>query len=174
MGSVYHGVPRDLALRLRDAHELTWFIETGTGGGATARWASKNFAHVATIELHENYYEATKWLSANVRRILGDSRVELPKVLELVDGRALVWLDAHWSCDLHYTRPAAGENPLREELKAVKDTGHVLMIDDARYFVRGVPPPHEADQWPTFDDIVLILKDWNLEIESDVIVAVRK
>jgi hypothetical protein len=102
----------------------------------------------------------------------------LPLILDHVQEPALIWLDAHWSRDLGYGRPEFGECPVLAEIEAITCHGldHVVLIDDARYFVNPPPKPHKPDQWPTFDEIAETFgPDWLVihKPEFDVLLAIR-
>jgi hypothetical protein len=177
MGAIYDGVPHQLALRLKNEWDLHTFVETGTWGARTAIWAAQHFDAVYTIELSENHYQHVVELYGHMEKIefiLGDSRVELSRVLEKASTTSLIFLDAHWSCDLGYDRPGMGECPLLEELAAINasDKGHVILIDDARYFTNGPGEPHLAEQWPAIEEVMGALGLREIWIEDDVIVAV--
>ena len=148
----------DLAIALRDTYNITTFIETGLFKGDTARWASEHFSKVISIELDPGYIKRAKDEGVKVRIIQGDSAVELPRVIKRLKAPALFWLDAH-KIKNHDT-PIA-ECPLIAELEAIRATGvkHLIMIDDARYFVERPPLPHDVTQWPTMDDIKAALPD---------------
>lgn len=116
-------------LRLKEAHGLTYAVETGTCLGSTALWLSEHFPHVATFEIHEPFYDIA------VRRFLslGKSNI-VAEHLNSVDGiriyanvigpdeRALYWLDAHWQDTC----------PLLDELEVIAQRGPapVIVIHD--------------------------------------------
>ena len=143
----------DLALALRDAFSITVFIETGIFKAATTAWASENFPKVVSIEIDEGYFNRAKELGLSARLIHGDSAIELPKVIKRLKKPAIFWLDAHTCKD----KPAAlvEECPLLAELAAIKATGlpHLILIDDARYFIDPPPHPHNPAEWPTLDQV---------------------
>ena len=182
MGKYYKGIPPELALELREQYKLLCFIETGTYNGRTTTWAAKHFDAVLTIELDPAIYKKmTPWLSllANVQRFQGNSAEMLPRILNQVFVPALIWLDAHWSRDLGYGRPEFGECPVLAEIEAITCHGlnHVVLIDDARYFVNPPPKPHKADQWPTFDEIKETFGlGWSVQHKPkfDILLAVRE
>lgn len=176
MGSVHHGIPRKLALELRDKYSLKVFIETGSYVGGTLFWASLHFEKVIGIEISRFYYRFAKNAcggAKNVVLIRGDSRHELSRALLLAKSPALVWLDAHWSSDLEADKPERGENPLLDELKALNADGrpHVILVDDATLF----DPPFN-DEWPDIGDIRALLEELprDVRIFEDVIIAEPK
>lgn len=159
-----------LVLALRDAFDISTFIETGVFKAATTKWANDNFARVTAIEIDGGYYNRAKELGlSNTRFILGDSAVELPKVIKRLKKPAIFWLDAHKCKD---KAGSTGECPLLAELAAIKATGlpHLILIDDARYFVEPPKPPHE---WPTMNEVKAALPaGYDLVIWQAAIVAV--
>ena len=160
----------ELAIELRNKFGLTVFVETGTLGGETTRWASTHFATVYTIEKHPiTASNAVGRLAdcKNVTVIKGDSRQKLKEVLDRIGNkRALLWLDAH------LTGPAAttgitDECALREELRLVAScrVQHCIFIDDAGWFFHARPSAAvDSTQWPDYKEIEKILAKWDLEI----------
>ena len=166
-----------LSIKFRDEHNISIFIETGTLGGQTTRWASEHFDTVYTIEKNPvTAKNAKKKLAdcTNIVTICGDSRQELPKLLKSIGNKvALLFLDAH------LTGPGAtDECALREELRAlVKYPQHYIFIDDAGWFVTGKPPAAVDDkQWLEYAEIEKILKDWDISLWRgvNVITAIPK
>jgi hypothetical protein len=109
----------------------------------------------------------------NLALIYGDSRVELREVLNYQLSPALLWLDAHLrSYTKHGWLKENDQCPLREELEAVRDsrTKHIVLIDDATFFLDRPPFDHDPKQWPTREEIeellpmhtVKKLKGWNM------------
>jgi len=176
MGNVHHGIPRKLALELRDKHGLKAFVETGSYVGGTLFWASLHFEKAIGIEISRFYYKFAKRAcgdAKNVVLIRGDSRTELSRALSLAKSPALVWLDAHWSTDLESSKPGMGECPLLDELGALNADGrpHVVLIDDARLFD---PPLNE--EWPGIGEVFTLLekRPRTVRIFEDVIIAEPK
>jgi len=175
MGLHDFGIPKDLALFLRDLLDLRTFVETGTNKAGTAAWAADHFDRVTTIEGDRALYEAARSTHGrlrNVRFVHGDSGEELGGVLENVGQPALVWLDAHW-CGAE-TFGKAAECPLLDELEALNEcaTDHVIIIDDARFFTAPPPPPNDGRSWPGLVEVAQALGDRYALIYRDVIVAV--
>ena len=176
MGKIYAGIHPKIALELRNKFHLKYFVETGTNKGKSAHWASKNFKYVYTIELNEDFYfEAIKrYFKNNITFILGDSRSNLSSILTKLPRPALFWLDAHWH-STKYSKSTKGECPLLDELDIIVNDkkDHVLMIDDARYFLNPPPKPHVAKEWPTFLQIEGRLNNkYATTIRDDVIIAI--
>lgn len=156
------GLNRDLALNLRNQYHLKTFIETGTYRGESAFWAAGEFDQVITIESDEKRWRRVHQAAAALPNLLalhGDSRVELPRVLKKIKEPALFWLDAHLA---GYTKQGWINNdqcPLVDELKAVRDCGvkHVVLIDDANWFIGKPDFEHDPAQFPRLEEIRALL-----------------
>lgn len=177
MGKVRFGIPQDLALKLRDAYGLKYFVETGTYKAGTASWASGEFEHVWTIEGYEPFYlrnMAAHSDKANLTMMLGDSRKMLPAALELFDGPALIWLDAHWLGNTILSAGTDGECPLVEEIAAIHASGrqHFVLIDDAHCFQGSLPAESDRSLWPNMTQVKAMLKGYDVRVHEDVIIAV--
>jgi hypothetical protein len=180
MGIVYPGVPQKLALWLRDKTAATHFIETGTYLANTALWAAHHFDRVISIEAEPNLYDrARKRLASctNVDLRLGRSQDILAGLVGNLSHPALMWLDAHW-CGGDIA--VAGEDdqcPLLEEIAAIDKgiTQHLILIDDARYFLNRPPPPNKHEQWPSADAVMKQLRakyDSYICVMDDVIIRI--
>ena len=173
------GAPDELVTRLADKFQINTFIETGTYYGETAVWAARVFGKVLTIErsaeLYHQAVEAHKNIE-NIQFILGDSKIELSKIITELSSPSLFWLDAHWSGGLTYGEE--DQCPLIEEIRIINSSeyDHFILIDDARLFTSPPQPPHIIDQWPSIDKVIDILKekaqDKYIVIIEDVIIAV--
>lgn len=160
MGLLTMGPPYDLTTKLALMHGVDCFVESGTYLGGTAKWASRNFLNVFTIERSVelfNKVEPTLGCLRNVIRLNGDSRECLPEVIkDIGDLRAIYWLDGHWSGGL--TAGEGDECPLLEELSILLERANdIILIDDARLFLKSPPLPHNAEQWPSILDICDII-----------------
>ena len=167
-------VPEDLAAALGAEHAIDRAVETGTWRGDGARTLARHFDRVETIELSRRLALRAKLRFALNPRITvrhGDSG----RLLAPANEATLYWLDGHWSG--RGTAGAAAECPLLEELRATSP-GHpsdCYLIDDARFFLKPPPPPHDAGQWPTFDEIREVVRDLRpnhaVNVIGDVIVV---
>jgi hypothetical protein len=92
----------ELALALKDAFNISAFIETGTWKAQTTKWASENFQKVYSFEIDEGYHNRARGLGIKAEFILGSSADELPKVVKRLKNTAIFWLDAH-ACKDHRT-----------------------------------------------------------------------
>jgi hypothetical protein len=179
LGSIRIGPPSELVLAVASRCNARTFVETGTFLGATARWASKHFEQVVTIEreetLHEQAVNGSRGCD-NIEFVLGDSRDALKTLVPRLSSSAVFWLDGHWSGGR--TSGVGDECPVLGELDAIhsSDIAHSVFIDDARLFVAAPPPPHDPEQWPAIDELILMLQTparrYSIALLEDVIVAV--
>lgn len=174
MGIVFRGIPPELALRLKKEYKLDVFIETGSLVGNTAKWAAAHFDAVYTIEAAYKYYIRTKMTVkpySNVQVIHGYSSDVLHGLLDSMNQRCLIWLDAHWSSDLGYRQSPDTLCPVLKELREIDtyDIGHIILIDDVRLF--GI-----ESGWPDVRKIETTLESMGKIVtqETDVFVAVPK
>jgi len=78
--------------------ELKVFIETGTFKGDMIGMVGSHFDMVYSIELDNGLYKKARerfFEKENVKLFVGDSAVELKKILVKLNEPALFWLDAH-------------------------------------------------------------------------------
>jgi len=179
MGEVRFGAPKELVLWIRDTIKAKVFVETGTNQAETAVWASDHFERVFTVEafepLHRKAVE-TFGDRKNIQFLKGDSRVHIRSLANSLSVPAIFWLDAHW-CGEH-TFGKSDECPVVGELELLNASKvpHVVLIDDARLFLKPPPAPHEATHWPDISTICSLLAahDSNryVAVHDDVIVAV--
>ena len=165
MGLIHPGIPRVLALKLARLTNCQVFVETGACYGDTTEWAAHHFPTVVSIEADERLYNQTRdrllrnGHNAGVVLYQGKSPEILPRIatsfvkpLE----RAMFWLDAHWSGE--GTGGQESECPLLEEIAAIQGRHHVILIDDARYFLSPPRPPHDPKHWPNIRQIIHLLR----------------
>lgn len=173
------GVPEELVTLLQKKYNIRQFIETGTFYGGTAVWASEFFETVFTIEFSSELYEkiSTKYQDIkNIQFLFGDSRVQLNRLINKLDKRAIFWLDAHWSGGETYGEE--DQCPLIEEINIINCSSidHFILIDDARLFTSPPQPPHHLENWPSISQVIDTLRskfsDKYIVIIEDVIIAV--
>lgn len=127
-------------LELKERFKLTSAVETGTCLGSTTAFLSRNFDHVYTIEISEEFANIAKarleklvsyseYLCLTMYR--GKSEEKLPVILKSHNDRigdnTIFFLDAHW-----------GDHcPLKDELKAIADAGIKPVIAIHDFFVPG-------------------------------------
>jgi hypothetical protein len=178
MGLVTPGVPERLISELIGNFPIKTFIEMGTYKGATAEWAARNFANVITVEAAHSIVElARQKLGAlpNVRVLHADSRQVLPAICSELLEPAIFWLDSHWSGGA--TAGIEDECPLLEELSIVllNQPEHILLIDDARFFLCAPAYPLTPEQWPSLSEIINVVKqlrpNYDVWVVDDVILV---
>jgi hypothetical protein len=121
------------------------FVETGTARGEGLEVALVHgFEHLHSVEANPDVFAAAKERfagHANVTIWQGDGAVVLPRLLEQVEEPAVFWLDSHWSTGEAKLPRGTSPCPLLGELRAIAAhpvKGHVVLIDDCRYFWKGI------------------------------------
>ncbi|MFA5714368.1 MAG: hypothetical protein WC998_01335 [Candidatus Paceibacterota bacterium] len=158
------GLNRELALQLRDKYNLETFLETGTYRGESCLWAAEKFKSVISIEKDPRRYQkvmGATYKFENIKLHLGDSRDLLFTILRDVRKPALIYLDAHL---FGYTKQGwinDDQCPLKDELLAIRQIqiGHVIIIDDAKWFIGTPEFDHDPKQFIRLDEIKTILRD---------------
>uniref|UniRef100_A0A7S1WBM4 Class I SAM-dependent methyltransferase n=1 Tax=Alexandrium catenella TaxID=2925 RepID=A0A7S1WBM4_ALECA len=115
------------------------FVETGTALGQTAIPMSAHFPEVHTIEIKEEFFEASWLLATNCKAPIhfyhGPSEEVLPEIAAKLAGPAVFFLDAHWAGE--DTGRGAVDVPLLDELRhldALFPHRGLLILDDLRLF----------------------------------------
>ena len=131
-------VKRQTLRRVAQECGLRTLIETGTYKADTVRALRKDFDRIVSVELspelHARAVRRTRH-QTNAELVLGDSALELTRIVGTLDRPALFWLDAHYSGG----RTSLGDaiSPIEAEINAILGAtvrGHVVVIDDAREF----------------------------------------
>lgn len=149
---------------------IQYLVETGTCHGDMVAAMQKEFKKIISIELADQFYrevcERFKGVP-NVELIHGDSATKLVEVVAKLPGRALFWLDGHYSGG--DTARGIHDTPINEELRAIFAPGqpdHIVLIDDARCF-------GDSPVYPTLDEIKQLVQSlrpgWRVEVASDSI-----
>jgi hypothetical protein len=133
--------------------DLRVFVETGTFAGEMIAAVAGRFDRVISIELDSGWHAravARFGAESTVTLLHGDSGVRLREVLATIAEPALFWLDAHYSGPL--TARGTLDSPIVDELDAIRGhrvAGHVVLIDDMRYFTGTDGYPRDVDlvQW---------------------------
>jgi len=151
------GPPEELITALLQRFSLKNFVETGTLFGGTAMWASKFFESVYTIEASEKLHGDVQEKFAdfkNINSICGNTGYHLHKLLPELEP-SIFFLDAHWSGG--ETAGVDFECPLLTEISVIMPwfRKHIILVDDARLFLKPPPPPHVVSEWPSLDQIAL-------------------
>jgi hypothetical protein len=177
MGAVTFGIPKKLVRLIKEHFAVMIFVETGTFKGKTTIWAAGIFNEVYTIENSKELFDLTsKSLTeySNIHPLFGNSASQLKNVISEINQPALFWLDAHWCGANTYGNDEPC--PLLDEIRIIKQSSHnhIIMIDDARFFLKPPPRPQNSDLWPGLKEILDLLnmdKDYFTFVSEDVIVA---
>jgi hypothetical protein len=113
---------------------LKTLVETGTYYGEMVAAMKSRFERIYSIDLVPALAErATRKFARypHIRIFCGDSRVEMPKVLALLNGPALFWLDAGY---YGWVGKQGDQQRLSAELEMILSHPfpHVILLDDAR------------------------------------------
>lgn len=175
---------------IRELANIDLLVETGTGAGISVSWALKcGFREIHSIEIEERLYHHNLTQFANhasVNLHFGESAALLESVVSRVQGKKLVYLDAHFvgGADFGMTpygqATAAPESfPLLDELMALQGhfgNGDILVVDDARMYQEGGfqlgECPEFARQWDKQADLEALFDRWaeshiQVVLESD-------
>ena len=163
-----HIIKQRCLLEFASRYNLDVLVETGTYLGDMVEAMKYRFKKVYSIELSKDLYEqARQRLSgeANIILLHGDSGIELEKVIPLLDGPALFWLDGHFSRGI--TAQGSKDTPVFEELNFIlgdEQNKHVIIIDDARSF--GVDP-----EYPSIEEVSSFIRSLSpnakISVEND-------
>jgi hypothetical protein len=132
-----HAIKMADLLHAADSIAAVNFVETGAYLGDTIRHMRGRFKHIFSIEIAsvfavplQNEFAA----DGSIEIVLGDSGVELPKVVGKLVGPTLFWLDAHYSGG---QTEGDGHVPIYDEISAIAKLckfDHVIAIDDMKDF----------------------------------------
>jgi hypothetical protein len=159
MGAIDFSIDMRLVECLQLALPISVFVETGTFEGEAIARVRGSFDEIHSIELSDHYYGRAADRFAGdpqLRLYHGDSSEVLDSLRPtLADRGVLYWLDAHW-CVADETAGERSQCPLLRELAALGrlNTESVVLIDDARLFLATPPHPHEASDWPRFQQVL--------------------
>lgn len=151
-------------------YNLKYFFETGTYLGDTLGYIARDRDIMCTsIELDEALFcqaQARFSRYANVTILQGDSGVILPQCLYQLCTPALFWLDGHYSGGI--TGRGKSDTSISTELEAILESPikeHIILIDDARYFVG-------KNDYPHLDQLIKQVRDksdYKIEVSADII-----
>jgi len=158
--------------------DLETFVETGTYRGDMTVAAAKVFEKVYSIELHRPFYEkAVERFADNpsITILYGDSGEQMEELMSKINGPTLFWLDAHGGKEALKDDGTEAAAPLIRELVAILGhpdiDQHMIMIDDAHMFEKGVK--WGAGVWSELEKMRAIWltehQDWMWQIEDDVL-----
>ena len=134
-------------------YRLPILVETGTKFGDMLLGVEDEFERIYTIELGSELVRKARVrfaASPHIEIIHGDSGQELKALLERIDRPAIFWLDSHFggAGTVRGEKETAIEAELTHILHA-PDLGHVILVDDARYFGNkpDYPTLEELTEW---------------------------
>jgi len=163
-------VKRKMILEFARRFNCRTLVETGTYKGDTLWALRKDFDRLYSIELDQTLHAAAAKRFAGMSHITlipGDSGEKLRQVLDLLEEKAIFWLDGHF-CGPG-TAMGTEEAPVMREIQAVFDHqthDHVVLLDDARLFVgrAGYPKVDDLDAW-----VQARRSGWVCEVVADVV-----
>ena len=147
------------------------FIETGTYKGKMIYAVQPHIKEIYSIELSKTYCRKAQERFAgypNIHILQGQSGEVLPQVLDNINKPCLFWLDAHYSGGS--TAKGQSNTPVMQELDCIlnhrNSDEHIILIDDARLFVR-------ENDYPTLEEmksfVLSIHPHWTFEVKDDII-----
>jgi hypothetical protein len=118
LGTLQNQPLASLVRFLRNHHQVKTFVETGTYLGAGTAFGVEVFPEVFSIEVNPEFYAKAKAAleGTHAHLVLGDSRIELPKIVAALTGPAVFWLDGHAGGG-HFG--ASDDCPLIDELTCI-------------------------------------------------------
>ena len=113
------------------------FVETGTLYGETILAMEDYFDSLHTIEIYDKHHHNAKdkYTGSKISFHLGDSTVELGKLLQHINQNTVFFLDGHYSGG--DTASGVKNVPLYEELRSINELfpkKAIIIIDDYRLF----------------------------------------
>jgi len=146
------------------------FIETGTFLGDMILAVKNKFEKIYSIELSNKLHSRAKEYfkkNKHITCLQGDSGIELQKLLGKINNPCLFWLDAHYSGGI--TAKGTLDTPIVKELEYIFNhpcEGHLILIDDARFFVGkdGYPEISELESYVKKQKI-----DYTFFVKNDII-----
>ena len=148
-------------------------VETGTYLGDMIYAQLDYFKSIYSIELSQSLYDnAVKRVKRfkkykNVHLFFGNSADTLGLIIKDISEPIIFWLDGHYSGGI--TAKGESECPIWAELNqitALKNLEHVILIDDARYF-------NGKNDYPTIEELQQYFIDKNnchyFEVKDDII-----
>lgn len=168
---VPHAIKQEMITQYGEKHNISTLVESGTYLGDMIWAQQNNFEKIYSIELSKFLQVAAKKRfkkSTHINFIHGDSGKIMSTLIKDLPEKTLFWLDGHYSGGI--TARGDKDCPITEEVKAIlsSDIEHVMLIDDARYFIG------ERD-YPTINGlssyILSIYPKSSIKVENDCIIV---
>lgn len=166
-----HKIKEKAIIEFCGKYQYKIFIETGTYLGEMVYALRNQFDSLYTIELSNYLFRTSKKRLSdfkNINFLLGDSGIELVKIVNHINEPAIFWLDGHYSGGI--TEKGKSETPILKELQTICESPYqnIILIDDARCFGNSEFPDYPSIK--ELKDYVLKLKSIsNFEIKDDII-----
>ena len=132
-------IKRKFIYRLGQTFSCTIVVESGTYFGQSTKYFSKFFSKVFSVELSPKLYEFSSRRFSKISNIflyLGDSVVQLPRIVLLLNQPTIFYLDAHASGGV--TQQGEEPSPIKKELEIISNFEYlrnsIILLDDARGF----------------------------------------
>ncbi len=165
-----HKIKQELIAKYQKKYGCDILLETGTYMGDMVFAQLPLFKEIYSVELSEALWQKAKKRFQNepkVKLLQGDSGKVLHEIVPQLNSSTLFWLDGHYCSGI--TAKSEIECPIYEELKAIfiSPFHHLILIDDARYFVgkRDYPTIAELQDFVTKNG-----SGYQMSIEDDAIV----
>jgi hypothetical protein len=129
-------------------------VESGTYFGQSTKYFSKIFNKVFSVELSPALYDFSSRRFSKISNIflyLGDSVVQLPRIILLLNQPTIFYLDAHASGGV--TQQGQEPSPIKKELEIISHFEYlrnsIILLDDARGFdgSNSYPSFMEVSEW---------------------------
>ena len=167
-----HAVKQMTVRQYAAQYKADVFIETGTYLGEMVNAIKYNFNKIYSIELSSELYMKTQRKFSkyqNIQIFHGDSAKVLSEILEHLYEPCIFWLDAHYSEGI--TVKGDKETPILDELERIFShpiDGHVILIDDARFFTG-------KNDYPSLEEVKTLIvnryPDYVFSVKDDIIRA---
>lgn len=159
---------REYGVRPIGAKIPATLVETGTADGDNFWRIAHHFVEAFTIELDDRpYHDAWQRFlkSPSLTALHGDSSVVLERLVPMLEGPVVFWLDAHYCGGVRGDE----DTPVQTELELIfrhrKDERNLVLVDDARLF--GSDPAYPTLTW--IQDFLDSQGDYMMKVENDII-----
>jgi len=147
-------VKRKFISKIGNYYGCKIMVESGTYFGQSTKYFSKIFNKVFSVELSPALYDFSSRRFSKISNIflyLGDSVVQLPRIILLLNQPTIFYLDAHASGGV--TQQGQEPSPIKKELEIISNFKHlsnsIILLDDARGFdgSNSYPSFMEVSEW---------------------------